>query len=416
MKFSENWLRELADIPVGRDELIHRLTMAGLEVEEAELRGEGLGDILIAEITACAPHPDADRLQVCQVNDGSTTLEIVCGAPNARPGIRVPLAPVGATLPGGLRIKVAKLRGVTSNGMLCSAKELQLEDDATGLMELPADASIGVKLVDYLNLPDACLELKLTPNRADCLSLSGLAYDLAALFGGEPKPLSTPAIQSLHQDELVIDLRAGGDCPRYCGRIIHGFDPRATSPLWLKERLRRAGLRPISLLVDITNFVMLELGQPMHAFDLATLNGPISVRRGKAGETLKLLDEREVSVDEDVLLIADAKGPVALAGVMGGFDTRVTDATRSVFLESAHFAPSAIAGRARRYGLHTDASHRFERGVDPTLPRRAIERATALILEISGGQAGPLSEAQLADELPTPQPVRLRRQRLSRVL
>ncbi|MEZ5463672.1 MAG: phenylalanine--tRNA ligase subunit beta [Lysobacteraceae bacterium] len=416
MKFSENWLRELADIPVGRDELIHRLTMAGLEVEEAELRGEGLDDIVVAEITACAPHPDADRLQVCQVNDGSTTLEIVCGAPNARPGIRVPLAPVGATLPGGLNIKVAKLRGVTSNGMLCSAKELQLEDDATGLMELPADAPIGAKLVDYLQLPDACLELKLTPNRADCLSLSGLAYDLAALFGGEPKPVSTPAIQAVQHDELGIELDAGADCPRYCGRIIHGIDPQARSPLWLKERLRRAGLRPISLLVDITNFVMLELGQPMHAFDLATLSGPVGVRRGKVGETVRLLDERNVDVDEDVLLIVDAKGPVALAGVMGGFDTRVTDATRSVFLESAHFAPAAIAGRARRYGLHTDASHRFERGVDPELPRRAIERATALILEISGGQAGPVTEAQLADCLPHPQPVRLRRQRLARVL
>ena len=416
MKFSENWLRELVDIPVGREELIHRLTMAGLEVEEAELRGEGLDDILVAEITACAPHPDADRLQVCQVSDGSTMLEIVCGAPNARPGIRVPLAPVGATLPGGLNIKIAKLRGVTSNGMLCSAKELQLEDDATGLMELPADAPVGAKLVEYLKLPDACLELKLTPNRADCLSLSGLAYDLAALFGGDPKPVDTPQIQAVQHDELAIELEAGADCPRYCGRIIHGIDPQATSPLWLKERLRRAGLRPISLLVDITNFVMLELGQPMHAFDLATLSGPVGVRRGKAGESLKLLDERDVSVDEEVLLIVDAKGPVALAGVMGGFDTRVTDATRSVFLESAHFAPSAIAGRARRYGLHTDASHRFERGVDPELPRCAIERATALVLQISGGQAGPVTEAQLADCLPQPQPVRLRRQRLSRVL
>ena len=214
MKFSENWLRELVDIPVGREELIHRLTMAGLEVEEAELRGEGLDDILVAEITACAPHPDADRLQVCQVSDGSTMLEIVCGAPNARPGIRVPLAPVGATLPGGLNIKIAKLRGVTSNGMLCSAKELQLEDDATGLMELPADAPVGAKLVEYLKLPDACLELKLTPNRADCLSLSGLAYDLAALFGGDPKLVDTPQIQAVQHDELAIELDAGADCPR----------------------------------------------------------------------------------------------------------------------------------------------------------------------------------------------------------
>lgn len=416
MKFPESWLREHVTVSATRDELSARLTAIGLEVEDAQVLGEGLDGVLVAEILSCEKHPEADRLQVCQVATGAGTVQIVCGAPNARPGLKAPLATVGATLPGGIAIQAAKLRGVDSQGMLCSAKELGIDADASGLLELPADAPVGTPVAGFLGLPDASFELKLTPNRADCFSVRGVAFDVAAALSAQVTALEIPEAAVTSQAALDVALHAGADCPRYCGRIIDGVDAAARSPLWMTERLKRAGLRPISPLVDITNYVMLELGQPMHAFDADTLSGPVGVRRGRAGETLKLLDERETALDDGFLVITDGERPVALAGVMGGWDTRVTDATTRVFLESAHFAPSAIIGRARRIGLHTDASHRFERGVDPQLPRYALERATALVLQVMGGRAGAITEAALAEHLPKPQAVALRRARLARVL
>lgn len=417
MKFSENWLRELVEINADRAALAHALTMAGLEVEELTPLGENLSGVVVAEIVSAGKHPEADRLQVCKVDAGSgELLQIVCGAPNARVGIKVPLATVGANLPGGIAIKAAKLRGVESFGMLCSAKELGIDNDASGLLELPADAPIGKPLADYLGLPDASIELKLTPNRPDCLGLVGLAHDVAALFGSAVKvsaQAEAPITGAAHRG---IRLEAGADAPRYLGRIVEGIDPAARTPLWLAERLRRAGLRPISAVVDVTHYVMLELGQPLHAFDNDTLEGDIVVRHARAGETLKLLDGSDAKLDSGFLLIADEKKGLAVAGVMGGYDSRVTDATRTIFLESAHFAPAAIMGRARKLGMHTDASHRFERGVDPELPRRALERATELLLAIAGGNAGPVLVAENLADLPKPAAVTLRRARLRRVL
>lgn len=418
MKFSENWLRTFIDPPVDRDELCRRLTMAGLEVEAVDALGAGLDGVVVGEIVECAPHPNADKLRVCKVAVGKGEhLQIVCGAPNARAGLKAPLATIGAQLPNGIEIKKASLRGIESNGMLCSAKELALDADAAGLMELPADAPTGAPLAEALGLPDARIELKLTPNRPDCLGLRGLAYDVAALFGGvvaEPKTDPVPAVTTTTRE---VRLEAGADCPRFCGRMIEGIDARARTPEWMAERLRRSGLRPISLLVDVTNYVMLELGQPMHAFDAAKLSGgPIAVRYARAGERLKLLDEREVVLDKDFLVVADDGRAVALGGVMGGWDTRIGDTTRDVFLEAAHWNPAAIMGRSRKLGLHTDAAHRFERGVDPELPRIAIERATRLIVAAGGGKPGPVIETARTQDLPVRRQVSLRRERLKRVL
>lgn len=417
MKFSENWLRELVEIKAGRAELAHALTMAGLEVEEVTPLGEDLTGVVVAEIVAADRHPQADRLQVCRVDAGQgEPLQIVCGAPNARVGIKVPLATVGAKLPGGIAIKAAKLRGVESSGMLCSGRELGVDADASGLLELPLDAPVGQSLAAYLGLPDASFELKLTPNRPDCLGLVGLAHDVAALFGSTVKVTPQGAASVSGEARRGIRLEAGRDAPRYLGRIIEGIDPTARTPLWLAERLRRAGLRTISAVVDVTNYVMLELGQPLHAFDNDTLEGDLVVRHANAGETLKILDGTLARLDPGFVLIADEKKGLAVAGVTGGYDSRVTDATANIFLESAHFAPAAIMGRARKLGLHTDASHRFERGVDPELPRRALERATGLLLAIAGGKAGPVLVAENPGDLPRPAAVTLRRARLKRVL
>jgi phenylalanyl-tRNA synthetase beta chain len=417
MKFSENWLRELVEIKADRAALAHALTMAGLEVEELTPLGDGLAGVVVAKIIAAGKHPQADRLQVCMVDAGQgEPLQIVCGAPNARAGIKVPLATIGTSLPGGIAITAASLRGVESSGMLCSAKELGVDSDASGLLELAADAPVGQPLADYLGLPDASFELKLTPNRPDCLGLFGLAHDVAALFGSTVKMPEQATVAVTGTARRGIRLEAGKDAPRYLGRIVEGIDPSARTPLWLAERLRRAGLRPISVVVDVTNYVMLELGQPLHAFDNDTLQGDIVVRHAHAGETLKLLDGSEARLDEGFVLIADEYRPLAVAGVMGGFDSRVGDDTHNIFLESAHFAPAAIMGRARKLGLHTDASHRFERGVDPELPRRALERATELLLAIAGGSAGPVLRAENPADLTPPAPVALRRARLQRVL
>ena len=417
MKFSENWLRELVTIDADRAALVHALTMSGLEVEEVTPLGDGLDGVVVAEIVAATKHPEADRLQVCTVDAGQgAPLQIVCGAPNARVGIRVPLAMVGATLPGGIQIKAAKLRGVESFGMLCSAKELGIDADASGLLELPSDAPIGKPLAAYLGLPDASIELKITPNRPDVLGLQGLAHDVAALFGSRVEAIGATDAAVTIDTAREVRLEAGADAPRYLGRVIEGVDAKARSPLWLAERLRRAGIRPISAIVDITQYVMLELGHPLHAFDNDTLNGAVVVRHAADGERLKLLDGNEAKLDTTFVVIADEAHPLAAAGIMGGFDSRVTDATQNIFLEAAHFAPSAIMGRARKLGLHTDASHRFERGVDPALPKRAIERATQLLLEIAGGKAGPVTVAERPEDLREHAPVMLRHARLRRVL
>ncbi|QNH16553.1 phenylalanine--tRNA ligase subunit beta [Xanthomonas sp. SS] len=416
MKFSENWLRSHVPIQATRDELAATLTAIGLEVEEVTPLGESLQQVVVARIVEATRHPEADRLQVCQVDAGQGgLLQIVCGAPNARAGLVAPLALVGAQV-GGIAIKAAKLRGVESNGMLCSAKELGLDSDASGLFELPDDAPIGQALSDYLGLPDASIEIKLTPNRADCFGVRGIAYDVAAACASEVLPFAAEPVAVSSERRLEVRLQAGGDAPRYCGRVVEDLDPAAKTPLWMAERLRRSGVRPVSLLVDITQYVMLELGQPMHAFDLETLHGPVGVRRARAGETLKLLDGRDATLDDGFLAVTDGDRVVALAGLMGGHDTRVTDATRHVFLEAAHFAPAAIMGRGRKLGLHTDAGHRFERGVDPALPRPALELATRLVLELAGGRAGPVVEAELREHLPTPAPITLRRARIVRVL
>ncbi len=415
MKISENWLRERVAIDADQAALVERLNMIGHEVESVERVGEGMAGVVVAAILECAKHPEADRLQVCRVDAGGEMLQIVCGAPNARPGLKAPLAKIGATV-GELTIRAAKLRGVESSGMLCSAKELGIDADASGLLELPDDAPVGMPLAEYLGLPDCVIDLGLTPNRADCLSLVGIANDVGAAFDVKPALLVIGTVAPVTSRRIDVKLSDPADCPRYCGRFIDGIDLAAKSPLWLAERLRRCGLRSISLLVDVTNYVMLELGQPLHAFDADTLSGPVGVRRARAGESLKLLDEREIALDPEFLLITDGDKPVALGGVMGGYSTRVTATTKCVFLEAAHFAPAAIAGRARKLGMQTDAAHRFERGVDAELPRLALERAAQLIIDAAGGQAGPIVEAVVPEYLPRRHPITLRRARIGRLL
>lgn len=415
MKFSESWLRSFVAPACSGAELSHLLTMAGLEVEEEEAVAPAFGNVVVGHVLEVNKHPDADRLNVCRVDIGrGEAQQIVCGAPNVAPGLKVPCALPGAELPGDFKIKVAKVRGIESSGMLCSAKELGIAEDASGLLVLPADAPVGEDIRRYLDLDDRLLTLKLTPNRADCLSLSGVAREVAALTG---TPATYPEIpeapvQIAARRDVVLD--APDACPRYCGRVIAGVDARAPTPEWMKRRLERSGIRPISSLVDITNYVMLELGQPLHAFDNAKLEGAVHARMAKAGETLLLLNEQTLTLDEDVLLIADDAQPLAMGGIMGGEMSGITLETRELFLESAFFAPKAIAGRARRYGFVSDASHRFERGVDFGGTLRALERATQLVLDICGGQAGPVSEAQAA--LPERQPVRLRPARVTKVL
>ena len=416
MKFSENWLRSHVPTVATRDELAATLTAIGLEVEGVDVLGASLAGVVVARIVECTKHPEADKLQVCRVDAGNgTMLQIVCGAPNARPGLVAPLATIGAKV-GEITIKAAKLRGVDSNGMLCSAKELGLDADASGLLELPADAPVGMPLADYLGLPDASFELKLTPNRADCFSVRGIAFDVAAACGSQVAAFDAAPMPALNDAALSIELNAGAGAPRYLGRVIEGVDAKVATPIWMAERLRRSGVRPVAFLVDVTQYVMLELGQPMHAYDRDLLKGPVSVRSARDGETLELLNGDTVELDPRFLVIGDAGRAVGLAGIMGGEDTKVGAGTRNVFLEAAHFAPSAIIGRGRKLGLHTDAAHRFERGVDPELPRIAIEHATRLIVEIAGGAPGPVVEAVMPEHLPKPQTIHLRRARLARVL
>lgn len=417
MKFSVNWLKQWVAIDADAPRLADELTAAGLEVDAVTPVAGPFTDVVVGEITACEAHPDADRLKVCSVNDGGDApLQVVCGAPNARPGLKMPFARVGAVLGGDFKVGKAKLRGVASHGMCCSARELGLSEEHEGLMALPDDAPVGTDLREYLRLDDHAIDLELTPNRADCLGIKGLARDVAAILGADCTPVDIAPVPASIDDDITIALDDAADCPRYVGRVIRGIDPAAPTPLWMRETLRRCGIRSISAVVDATNYVLMELGQPMHAFDLNKLEGGITVRRGRKGESLALLDEKVVELDDHLLAICDDTGPVALAGIMGGLDSGVTDSTTDILLESAWFRPATIMGRARDLGLHTDASHRFERGVDPQGQVAAIERITALLLDIAGGQAGPVVEAVAEDQLPMPQPVRLRLERLNRVL
>lgn len=418
MQFSENWLRTFVNPNLSSQELSHALTMAGLEVEDSQPAGAVFERVVIGEIIAAAKHPDADRLQLCKVNIGKEVLQIVCGASNARVGIKVPCALVGAELPG-ISIKQAKVRGVDSFGMLCSSKELGLSIEADGLLELPIDASVGQDIREFFQLNDNLLTLKLTPNRADCLSILGIARDVAAITGATLRvtSLKTAAASRVDigsQRTMAVLVNAPDACPAYFGRVIEGVDAKAATPDWMIRNLERSGIRSISAIVDITNYVLLELGQPMHAFDFSKLDSNITVRFAKASEALKLLNDTEVKLKTDDLVIADNSGAIALAGIMGGEPTSVTDSTTDIFLESAFFTPDAIAGKARRLGLSTDSSYRFERGVDFGNTLNALERATALILEICGGKAGNITQAVTA--FPERNTVNLRYTRLLSVL
>jgi phenylalanyl-tRNA synthetase beta chain len=419
MQFSESWLRSLCNPALSTDELCHLLTMAGLEVEERRSAGADFSNVVVAEVLSVEKHPDADKLKLCSVNVGeSVPLQIVCGAPNVVAGMKVPCARVGARLPGvpGIEIKQAKVRGIESFGMLCSARELGLSEDHGGLLPLAADAPVGEDIRRHFDLDDTLITLKLTPNRADCLSLLGIARELSALTGA---PLLSPEVKPVAAtvaDTRQVVLDAPASCSRYCGRIIRGVDAGAQTPEWMKRRIERSGIRAISFLVDVTNYVMLELGQPLHAFDDAELAGAIHVRLPAAGEILLLLNEQTVTPTADTALIADDEKPLAMAGIMGGEHSGINDDTRDLFLESAFFQPAAIAGKARALGFGSDASHRYERGVDFELQRKAIERATQLILDICGGQPGPVVEAVAEAHLPARKPVRLRTARAAKVL
>jgi phenylalanyl-tRNA synthetase beta chain len=417
MKVPYSWLAEWTELPWEAAELGSRLTMAGFELEALEPAAPPFAGVVVAEILFAERHPQADKLQVCRVSAGSgAPLQIVCGASNARAGLKSALAIVGARLPGDVTIAAAKLRGVESQGMLTSAHELGLAEASSGILELPADAPVGQPLREYLQLDEVVLDLNVTPNRGDAMSVLGIAREVAALTG---KGLTGPEIKPPRASGAAtfpVRLAAPDACPRFAGCIVRGIDNRAPTPLWMRERLRRAGLRSISPVVDVTNYVMLELGQPMHAYDLGKLKSGITVRLARAGEAIGLLDGTRVSAEADVLLITDAEGPVGLAGIMGGERTAVTPDTTEVFFESAFFAPAALLGRARRFGLTTDASQRFERGVDPTQQARAIERALALLTPIAGGTATPIEVTESTAHLPQRPAVPLRAGQLQRLL
>ena len=417
MRFSYNWLRQWVETESSAEQLAERLTSAGLESDSVTPLGLDLDGVVVGEIIACEQHPDADRLRVCQVEYGQEEpVTIVCGAPNARIGLKAPLATIGSELPGGFKIKPAKLRGVKSFGMLCSAPELGLGEDKSGLMELPSSSQTGQKIAEALALPDWVIELDLTPNRADCLSIRGIAHELAAIESIAVQSPDIPELPAESETTVEIELIDKVDCPRYVGRVIEGIDVQAHTPDWMVQRLERSGLRSLGPIVDVTNYVLLELGQPMHAFDLNRISGGIRVRRAQQGEELTLLDDSEIEADADMLLIADHEKPLALAGIMGGADSAVSDATHDILLESAWFNPISISGRARRLGMATDSSHRFERGVDPALQRVAIERASALIVEIAGGRPGPIVDRQSPEDLPGSVDIELRVDRVNRLL
>lgn len=417
MQISESWLREFVNPAASTEEIVEQLTMAGLEVGSIEPAAAEFSGVVVGQVVALDQHPNADKLKVCQVDVGDEqTLQIVCGASNVRPNLKIPVALVGAVLPGNFKIKKSKLRGELSLGMLCSEKELGLASDADGLMELSDQAPIGKKIRDYLSLDDKLIEFDLTPNRADCLSVEGIAREVAVLNKLTWQPVLFEKSDISHQDRINVSVEDEIACPKYLGRLIKNVNPNAETPLWMQEKLRRSGIRSLGAIVDVTNFVLLELGQPLHAFDAALLTGSISVRKSASNEELILLNDQQIKLDEKTLIIADEKQPLALAGVMGGRSSAVNDQTTDVFLECAFFDPIAIAGKARQYGLHTDSSHRFERGVDYTLQERAIERATQLIVEISGGSVGPISVLCKDENLPERNSILLRRKKIEKLL
>ncbi len=421
MKFSEQWLREWANPDISTEEMCEQLTMAGLEVDSVSPAAGEFTNVVVACVESIEKHPDADKLNVCQVSDGSETFQIVCGASNVRQGLIIPLAKIGAVLPGTkenkiFEIKPAKLRGVESFGMLCSEKELGLADQADGLMELSHDAPIGRGLADYLKLDDTCIEIDLTPNRGDCLSIAGIARELATLNACDVTEVECEPVAATVEDSFPVEITAETACTHYAGRVVSDVNTKAVTPVWMTERLRRSGIRSLGPIVDITNYVMLELGQPMHAFDLNSLDGGIQVRFAEDNEKITLLDGKSIELDSSSVVIADKNRALALAGIMGAEGSGVSDNTSSIFLESAFFMPEVIAGKARGYGLHTDSSHRFERGVDPQLQVKAIERATALVLSICGGFAGPVIERTTDGHLGERASIHLRQDRIRRVL
>jgi phenylalanyl-tRNA synthetase beta chain len=417
MQISEAWLRSYVNPPISSETLVEQLTMAGLEVGSVEPAAAIFSGVVVGEVISLQQHPDADRLRICQVAVGQEELlQIVCGASNVRAGLKIPAALCGAVLPGDFKIKKSKLRGEDSFGMLCSEKELGLAADANGLMELSIEAPVGVDIRDYLSLNDSIIEVDLTPNRADCLCVEGLAREVALLNKMDWSITEVNKAVVSHPETVKVSIEVPTACPRYLGRLINGVNAKAITPLWMQERLRRSGLRSLGPLVDVTNYVLLELGQPLHVFDAEKLSGGITVRWAKAHESVTLLNNEVVKLDNEALVIADDEKVLALAGIMGGNDSAVSEKTHSLFLECAFFTPLTIAGKARRFGLHTDSSHRFERGVDATLQARAIERATQLIINIAGGNAGPIAEVTTEESLPKRYSVLLRRQKIEKTL
>ena len=418
MKFSENWVREWVSPSISTEQLCDQITMLGLEVDGVEKVAGDFTGVVVGEVVECAQHPDADKLRVTKVNvGGDRLLDIVCGAPNCRQGLKVACATEGAVLPGDFKIKKTKLRGQPSEGMLCSFSELGIDVDADGIIELPLDAPVGTNLREYLDLDDKAIEISLTPNRADCLSIAGVAREVGVVNKQVVNQPHFDAVPATISDKVQIELKAPEACPRYLLRVVKNVNVKAQSPIWLQEKLRRCGIRSIDPIVDITNYVLLELGQPMHAFDVSKVSQPVQVRLANNGEELVLLDGTTAKLQSNTLVIADQTGPLAMAGIFGGQASGVdAETTKDVILEAAFFAPLAIAGRARQYGLHTDSSHRFERGVDFTLQRHAMERATALLLNICGGEAGEICEVVSEQYLPKVNEVTLRREKLDGLL
>ena len=417
MKFSELWLREWVNPAISSEALSEQITMAGLEVDGVDAVAGAFHGVVVGEVVECGQHPNADKLRVTKINvGGDRLLDIVCGAPNCRQGLKVAVATVGAVLPGDFKIKAAKLRGEPSEGMLCSFSELGIDVESEGIIELPLDAPVGTDIREFLQLDDNTIEISVTPNRADCLGIIGIARDVAVV---SQLPLIEPdmsPVAATITDTLSIDVQATEACPRYLGRVVKGINVAAATPLWMTEKLRRCGIRSIDPVVDVTNYVLLELGQPMHAFDLNRIEGGIVVRLAQKDETLTLLDGTTAKLNDDVLVIADHKKALAMGGIFGGEHSGVNEQTQDVLLECAFFNPLSITGRARRQGLHTDASHRYERGVDPQLQYKAMERATALLLEICGGQAGPVIDASNESTLPKAAKITLRREKLDRLI
>lgn len=418
MKFSEKWLREWVNPPLDTQQLVQQLTMAGLEVDSCAPVAKVFSGVVVAKIVSVEPHPEADRLSYCQVifNENEAPLPIVCGASNVYPGMKVALARIGAVLPDGLTIKKAKLRNVISEGMLCSSTELGMTESSEGILELPTDAPLGEDIRSYLKLEDNAIEVDLTPNRGDCWSILGLAREVAALNQLEVQQPTMTSVEPDVKDTFPVKVSAADACPRYVGRIIRGINLNATSPLWLQQRLMRSGIRSIDPVVDVTNYVMLELGQPLHAFDLSQISGSINVRMAHPNETLTLLDDQSITLDESCLVIADQQKPLALAGVMGGKHSGINDKTVDLFLESAFFKPHTIIGKARRFALSSESAQRFERGVDPQLQIKAMQRATQLLVDIVGGTVGPVIEVVDQHQLPQSNSILLRYPRVKRVL